>query len=33
MFVFALMVCSALCFDEKDKRMIRHEIVKFGYFG
>ena len=31
MFVSALMVCSALCFDEEDKRMIRQEIVKFGY--
>jgi len=30
--VFALAVCSALCFDEDDKRMIQDEIcVKFEY--
>ena len=30
--VCAITVCSALCFDEDDKRMICHEITnKFGY--
>eukprot|EP01043_Picozoa_sp_COSAG02_P020445 COSAG02_NODE_1009_length_15234_cov_9.594423_12_plen_46_part_00 len=30
--VCAIIVCSALCFDEDDKRMICHEITnKFGY--
>ena len=32
MLVCASIVCSALCFDEDDKRMICHEIInKFGY--
>eukprot|EP01043_Picozoa_sp_COSAG02_P050288 COSAG02_NODE_5153_length_4586_cov_4.246490_3_plen_103_part_00 len=32
MLVCATIVCSALCFDEDDKRMICHEILnKFGY--
>ena len=30
--VDAIIVCSALCFDEDDKQMICHEITnKFGY--
>ena len=30
--VFALLVFSALCFSEQDRRMIHKEIcVKFGY--
>ena len=30
--VFALVVCSALCFDEDDRRMIHDEIcVRFEY--
>ena len=32
MLICAIIVCSALCFDEDDKRMICHEITnKFGY--